>query len=190
MESLKKKILTEGSAIGTEIVKVDSFLNHQIDAEFLYEIGREFKNRFADDNINKILTIEASGIAIAVCTASFFNYPPVVFAKKSIPNTMVDGFYTAEAKSFTKGLTFPLSIATKFLSADDRLLIIDDMLAYGAAALALGDLAAQAGAEIVGFGAVISKEFQGGSDRLREKGYRVESLVEIEKIEDGKIVFR
>ena len=103
MESLKKKILTEGTAIGTEIVKVDCFLNHQIDAKFLEEIGAEFAERFKDVKVDKILTVEASGIAIACAAAKCFGYPPVVFAKKAAPSTMNEGFYEAEARSFTKG---------------------------------------------------------------------------------------
>lgn len=190
MEALKHKILTEGQAIGTEIIKVDSFLNHQIDAKFMYDIGEEFKKRFHGEKVNKILTIEASGIAIAVCTAKFFGYPPVVFAKKAAPSTMVEGFYGSEAKSFTKGTLSHVKIAKKFLSKEDRILIIDDFLAHGEAALALCDLAEQAGAQVVGIGAVIEKEFQGGGKRLREKGYRIESLAIIEKIEDGVITFK
>jgi xanthine phosphoribosyltransferase len=190
MEALKNKILAEGQAIGTEIIKVDNFLNHQIDAKFMYEIGEEFKKRFPDDPVTKILTIEASGIAIAVCCAAYFGYPPVVFAKKSAPATMIDDIFTSEVKSFTKGTSGSIMIAKKFLSAEDKILILDDFLAYGEAALALCDLARQAGAHVVGIGAVIEKEFQGGSARLREKGYTVESLAVIEKIEDGKIIFR
>jgi len=190
MEALKNKILAEGHAIGPEIVKVDSFLNHQIDAEFMYDIGEEFKKRFRDKEINKILTIEASGIAIAVCTAKFFGYPPVVFAKKSAPSTMVDGFYSTDAQSFTKDEMMKIIIAKKFLSPEDKILIIDDFLAYGEAAVALCTLAEQAGAQIVGIGAVIEKAFQGGGKRLRESGYLVESLATIEKIEDGRIIFR
>lgn len=189
MEKLKQKICTEGQAIGTEIIKVDSFLNHQIDAQFMYEIGEEFKKRFHDDKVTKILTIEASGIAIAVCTAKYFDFPPVVFAKKSTPSTMVDGFYTSEAKSFTKGTVSHIRIAKKFLIPDDQVLIIDDFLAHGEAALALCDLVEQAGAHVVGIGTVIDKEFQGGSAKLRKNGYRVEALAAIQQISDGTIVF-
>ena len=190
MEALKKKILAEGQAVGTGIVKVDNFLNHQIDAKFMYEIGEEFKKRFEGKEVTKILTIEASGIAIAVCCATFFNFPPVVFAKKATPKTMTEGFYGAEAKSFTKGNPIHVKIAKKFLAAEDKVLIIDDFLAYGESALALCDLVSQAGARVVGIGAVIEKEFQGGGTRLREKGYEVESLAIIEKIENGKIIFK
>ena len=190
METLKNKILAEGQAIGSDIVKVDNFLNHQIDAKFMYEIGEEFKKRFSDKEVTKILTIEASGIAIAVCCATFFGFPPVVFAKKSAPVTMIEDFYSAEANSFTKGGSTHIVIAKKFLSPEDKILIIDDFLAYGESALALCDLANQASAQIVGVGTVIEKEFQGGSARLREKGYTVESLAVIEKIEKGKIIFK
>ncbi|MCL1809990.1 MAG: xanthine phosphoribosyltransferase [Clostridiales bacterium] len=190
METLKNRILAEGQAIGQEIIRVDSFLNHQIDAEFMYEIGEEFKKRFAGEEINKILTIEASGIAIAVCAAKFFGYPPVVFAKKDASGILTPGFYSSEAKSFTKGVVSTVKIAEKFLSSIDRILIIDDFLARGEAAFALCSLAEQAGAAVVGIGAVIEKGFQGGGDRLRKRGYRVESLAVIEKITGGKIIFK
>ena len=189
MESLKQKILSEGQAIGTEILRVDSFLNHQIDAEFLYEIGKAFKDRFHDDLISKILTIEASGIAIAVGAASFFGYPPVVFAKKAPPGAKVDNYYVTDAKPYAKGAVSHITLTKKFLSDGDRVLIIDDLLSSGETALALCDLVHQAGARVVGVGAVIDKAFQGGSAMLREKGYRVETLVTIEKIVDGTIIF-
>ncbi|MCL2436842.1 MAG: xanthine phosphoribosyltransferase [Clostridiales bacterium] len=193
MEALKNKILHEGQAIGSEIIKVDSFLNQQIDAQFMYEIGDEFKQRFQDKQVDKILTIEASGIAIAVCTSKSFAYPPVVFAKKAAAGEVSeteDAFYSYIAKSLTKDTTSHVKLAKKFLSAGDNVLIIDDLLAYGEAALALCDIVKQAGAHVVGIGAVIEKEFQGGGTLLRESGYAVESLAIIEKIEDGKITFK
>ena len=189
MDSLKKKIVEEGSAIGTEIVKVDSFLNHQIDVKFLEEIGREFGRIFKDTEVDKIMTVEASGIAIACLTAQHFGYPPVVFAKKAAPNTMNEGFYEAEARSFTKGTVSKLKVARKFLSEGEKILIIDDFLASDEASVAMAELVEQAGAAVAGIGAVIEKGYQGGSDRLREKGYRVESLAVIRKIEDGVITF-
>ena len=189
MEALKRKILAEGQAIGDEIVKVDSFLNHQIDAEFMYDMGAEFKRRFEGEAITKILTIEASGIAIAVCTAKFFGYPPVIFAKKDAPDHSDMDIYSASAKSFTKNITSHVRIAKKFLSCEDRVLIIDDFLAHGESALALCDLVRQAGGTVAGVGAVIEMEFNGGSARLAGSGYRVESLAVIERIEDGRIVF-
>ena len=190
MEALKEKILTEGKAIGTEIVKVDSFLNHQMDVKFLEEIGKEFKKRFDGITVDKIMTVEASGIAIACMSAPYFGYPPVVFAKKAAPSTMNEGFYEAEAKSFTKGTVSKLKVAKQFISKDDKILILDDFLASGEAAAALAGIVSEAGAQVVGIGAVIEKGFQGGSDRLRSKGYRVESLAVIDKIEDGVITFK
>ena len=190
MQALKDKIVNEGEAIGTEIIKVDGFLNHRIDVAFMEELGKEFKIRFHDASINKVLTVEASGIVVAAMTAKEFGNVPVVFAKKTMPNTMVDGFYGADVKSFTKGTISTICVAKKYLDAGDRVLIIDDFLAHGEAALGLANLVEQAGAQVVGIGAVIEKEFQGGSQKLRDKGYAVESLVVVTKIENGKINFK
>jgi len=190
MESLKEKIMAEGQAIGTDILRVDRFLNHQIDVQFMEDIGIEFRNRFGDCEITKVLTVESSGIVIACETAKRFGYVPVLFAKKGAPNTIVEGSYCAPAKSFTKGIVSTLRVSKKYLGPEDRVLIIDDFLAYGEAAAALCELCRQAGARVVGIGAVIEKEFQGGAKRLKEKGYRVESLAIIEKISEGNIVFK
>lgn len=189
MESLKEKIKKEGTAIGKDIVKVDGFLNHQLDVRFLEEIGKAFAKRFAGEQIDRILTVEASGIAIAVATAPHMDYPPVVFAKKAAPNTMTEGFFGAEARSFTKGTVSRLRVSERFINEGERVLILDDFLAYGEAALALAEIVREAGAGVVGIGAVIEKGFQGGSAKLRAKGYRVESLAVVEKIEDGVITF-
>jgi len=189
MEALKEKILNEGTAIGKDIIKVDGFLNHQIDAKFLERIGREFAARFADCRIDRILTVEASGIAIAVGTAPFIGYPPVVFAKKATPNTMTDGQFEVQAKSFTKGTVSKLVVSEKYLKEGENVLILDDFLAYGGASIALAELVAKAGGNVVGIGAVIEKGFQGGAEKLRSKGYRVESLAVISGIEDGRILF-
>ncbi|MGI6767013.1 MAG: xanthine phosphoribosyltransferase [Lentihominibacter sp.] len=189
MESLKKKIREEGSVIGTEIVKVDSFLNHQIDVAFFDEIGAEFRKRFDGVRISKILTVEASGIGIACAAARYFGFPPVVFAKKSAPSTMTDGFFDAIAKSFTKGTVSNLKVDRKYLKEGDKVLILDDFLATGEASIALANLAEQAGAEVAGIGAVIEKGYQGGAQRLREKGYKVESLAVISRITDGRVYF-
>ena len=124
MEALKEKILNEGTAIGKDIIKVDGFLNHQIDAKFLERIGREFAARFADCRIDRILTVEASGIAIAVGTAPFIGYPPVVFAKKATPNTMTDGQFEVQAKSFTKGTVSKLVVSEKYLKEGENVLIL------------------------------------------------------------------
>lgn len=190
MEALKEKILKEGKAIGSEIIKVDAFLNHCIDVEFFEQIGKEFYERFRECSVDRILTVEASGIAVACMTAPYFGYPPVVFAKKATPSTMVEGFYQEEAVSFTKGTVSTFRVAKEFIKPGENVLIIDDFLARGGAAMALLKIAESAGASVVGLGAVIEKGFQGGSDKLRDKGCRVESLVVVDKIEDGHITFR
>ena len=190
MEALKQKILNEGTAVGTEIVKVDSFLNHAIDVAFMEKVGEEFARRFSSCSIDKILTVESSGIAVACMAARYFGYPPVIFAKKAKPNTMTEGSYTAEARSFTKGTVSEFRVSQRFLGEGDRVLIIDDFLARGGAAVALTQIVRQSGAEVVGIGAVIEKGFQGGGDKLRAEGCRVESLAVIDRIEDGVIRFR
>lgn len=190
MQALKERIIKDGVAIGTETLKVDSFLNHQMDVAFLDELGKEFKNRFSDKEITKILTVESSGIAIACMAAKYFGNPPVVFAKKSAPNTMTDEFYGAEVKSFTKGTISVVRVAKQYIQKGDKILILDDFLAHGEAALGMAALAEMAGAEVVGIGAVIEKEFQGGSAKLRELGYYVASLAVITSIHDGVIDFK
>lgn len=190
MELLKQRILKDGTEIGTEIVKVDSFLNHQLDVGLFLEIGKEIKHRFSDCNINKILTIESSGIAIAALTALFFNNIPVVFAKKTQPSTMTQEFYGSPIKSFTKGTVSMARVSKQYLHSNDNVLIIDDFLAHGEAAGGLAELVKQAGGTVCGIAAVIEKEYQGGSTRLRAAGYRVDSLAVIEKIENGRICFK
>lgn len=190
MKALKERIVNDGDTVGTQIVKVDGFINHQIDVAFLEEMGLELSHRFDGEYIDKILTVEASGIAIACMTAQYVGYPMVVFAKKENPNTMTDDFYGTEAKSFTKGTASVLKVSKKFISKGERVLIIDDFLAHGQASLALIDIVRQAKAEVVGIGIVIEKAFQGGRKLLEEQGIRVESLAIIEKIEDGVITFK
>ena len=192
MEILKKRILRDGVAVGTEILKVDSFLNHQVDVTLFELIGAEFRTRFDDvaDKVDKILTIEASGIAVAAFTARYFGSVPVVFAKKEQPSTMMDDYYFSEIMSFTKRKMSSIRVDKKFLKEGDRCLIIDDFLAHGQAALGISRIAQQAGAEILGAGMVIEKEFQGGGARLREKGIRVESLAVVDRIEEGVIYFK
>lgn len=189
MQALKDKILSEGQVIGDDILKVDGFLNHQIDTKFLEEIGCEFKKRFEDCKVDKILTVEASGIAVACETAKQFGSVPVVFAKKAKPNTIVEGCYSAEARSFTKGTIANLRVVKRFVSEGEKLLILDDFLASGEAAVALIRIAEKAGAEVVGFGAVIDKTFQGGRKRIEDMGVRVETLASIERFESGKPIF-
>ena len=192
MEILKQRIRKDGVGASSEILKVDSFLNHQVDVTLFDLIGAEFRTRFDDvaGQVEKILTIEASGIAVAAFTAKYFGSVPVVFAKKEQPNTMDEEYYFSEVMSFTKRKLSSIRVDKKYLKEGDRCLIIDDFLAHGQAALGLLHLAKQAGAEILGAGFVIEKEFQDGGARLREKGVRVESLAVVERIEAGNIYFK
>ena len=188
VELLKKRILEEGKTIGSDVVKVDMFLNHQIDVELLCEIGKEFHRLFATSNINKIVTIEASGIGIACIAAQYFSVP-VVFAKKGANRNVGDNIYKADVYSFTKGVTTTIGISKDYLGPDDRVLIIDDFMANGKAVHGLINIINQAGATVEGIGIVIEKGFQPGGDALRSLGYRVESLAVIKSIDNGKIVF-
>ena len=188
MELLKQKILNEGKAIGSDVVKVDMFLNHQIDVELLCEIGKEFKRIFDSEKINKILTIEASGIGIACIAAQYFSVP-VVFAKKGANRNVGDNIYKADVYSFTKGVTTTIGISKDYISEDDHILIIDDFMANGKAVHGLINIINQAGATVEGIGIVIEKGFQPGGDALRSLGYRVESLAVIKSIDNGKVVF-
>ncbi|MDO5441009.1 MAG: xanthine phosphoribosyltransferase [Bacillota bacterium] len=190
MKLLEEKILNTGKCIGDDILKVDMFLNHQLDVKLLDDIGEEINRIFAEDKPNKILTVEASGIAIAVAASRAMGYLPVVFAKKTKPSTMIDDSYCAEAISFTKGTSSILRVSKDFLNKDDRVLIIDDFLAKGEAGMALCDLVKQAGGTVVGFTAAIEKEHQGGAERMRNIGIKVQSLAVIAEMRDGKITFK
>lgn len=175
MKLLEDKITKDGLVLSHDILKVDSFLNHQIDASLVSEMGKEWKRLYENEEITKILTIEASGIGIACIAALYFDVP-VVFAKKSKSSNIGNDFYTAQAYSFTHGNTNDIIVSKKYLSADDKVLIIDDFLANGAALNALVSICESAGATVVGMGVAIEKKYQGGGDKLRAKGYRVESL--------------
>lgn len=188
MELLKQRILEEGKAIGTDVVKVDMFLNHQIDVDLLSEIGKEFRKRFSNNNITKIVTIEASGIGIACIAAQYFSVP-VVFAKKGANRNVGDNIYKADVYSFTKGITTTIGISKDYISKDDNILIIDDFMANGKAVHGLINIINQAGASVEGIGIVIEKGFQPGGDALRSLGYRVESLAVIKSIDNGKVIF-
>ncbi|WP_318508615.1 xanthine phosphoribosyltransferase [Bacillus sp. T3] len=188
MEALKEKILREGIVLSDSVLKVDSFLNHQIDAHLMMEIGKEFANLFKSEGITKILTIESSGIAPSVMTGLMLNVP-VVFARKRKSLTLAGDLLTSQVHSFTKNETNEISVSQKYLLEGDRVLIIDDFLANGQAALGLADIVAQANAEIVGFGIVIEKSFQEGGQMLRNKGYRVESLAEVQSLQNGQVQF-
>lgn len=191
MEILKKRILSDGEIHEGNILKVDGFLNHQIDIPFLQEIGKEFYRLFKDENINKILTIESSGIAIGSMVAQEFGCP-LVFAKKSITKNIAGDIYLTPVESYTHGTTYGVIVSKSFLGKEDRVLIVDDFLAIGNALDGLINIVKESGAELVGCGAVIEKGFQGGGDRLRKKGIHVESLAIIESMdcENKTIIFR
>ena len=189
MKELEEKIVKEGQVFPGNILKVSSFLNQQIDTAFLKNIGEEIARLYDGAGANKILTVEASGIAIAL-SAAFLMDIPVVFAKKGNSKNMTDNKYTAEVRSFTKGTVNTISVDSEYLSDKDKLLIIDDFLADGNALKGLLSIAAAAGAEVVGAAIAIEKGFQGGGDELRKKGIRVESLAILEKMTDSEIEFR
>lgn len=191
MELLKERIRREGKIKEGNVLKVDSFLNHQMDIELLSEIGREFKRRFADVEVNKILTIEASGIGIACMTALDFHVP-VVFAKKTQTKNIAGDVYTTKVQSYTHGRIYDIIVAKEFLGKGDKVLLIDDFLANGKALEGLIDLVEKSGAELVGAGIVIEKGFQAGGDALRGRGIRLESLAIVESMDEetGHIVFR
>lgn len=190
MKLLKDRILKDGKVFDGNVLKVDNFLNHQIDVSLMKEIGEEFHRRFEGENVTKIMTIEASGIAVAAFTALAFGVP-MVFAKKSKSTNIADSVYLAKVESFTHGRVYDVILSKEFLSNSDRVLIVDDFLARGNALHGLIDIVHQAGATLVGTGAVIEKGFQGGGDELRAAGIRHESLAVIESMApDGDIVFR
>lgn len=190
MKLLEERIQRDAACIGSDIVKVDSFLNHQIDVQLITDLGNEFARLFMDERPNKVLTVEASGIVLAFSAARALGNLPVVFAKKSAPSTMIEDSYCADVKSFTKGTVSTIRVAKQYIGPEDRILVIDDFLAKGEAGLGLLSLIRQGGATCVGFGAAIEKAHQGGSDRLRAEGIRVESLAVISSINDGKIFFK
>lgn len=183
---LEQRIRKDGKIYDGDVLKVDSFLNHQIDTGFLRELGKEFHRLYDGCGVNKILTIEASGIGVACLTAQFFNCP-VVFAKKSKSSNISPDVYTSKVESYTHGKVYDIVVSKEFLSKDDRILIIDDFLAKGSALSSLIELADAAGATVVGAGIVIEKAYQGGGDLIRNKGIRVESLARVKSmnVKDG-----
>ena len=188
MYALEQKILNEGIVLSDQVLKVDAFLNHQIDPVLMQLIGKEFAARFKDAGITKIITIEASGIAPAIMAGLELGVP-VIFARKYQSLTLKDDLYRSKVFSFTKQTESTIAISNKHLSSTDKALVIDDFLANGQAALGLIDLIHQANAEVVGVGIVIEKSFQPGRDVLLEKGYRVESLARVKSLADGKVTF-
>lgn len=191
MDLLKKKIMNEGEVYAGNILKVDGFLNHQIDFPFMKEVGKEFHRLFKDTGVNKILTIEASGIAVGGVVALEFECP-LVFAKKNKTKNIAGDVYKTDVASFTHGTTYEVIVSKRFLTPQDKVLIVDDFLAVGNALRGLIDIVNQSGAELVGCGSVIEKGYQHGGDMLRDEGIRVESLAIVESMnhETGEIVFR
>ena len=188
MKKLEERILRDGQVLGENILKVDSFLTHQVDFSLMKEIGQVFAEAVKDAGITKVVTIEASGIAPAVYVAEALGLP-MIFAKKAKNITMTEGILTTDVYSFTKQVTSTVSIAGKFLNSDDKVLIIDDFLANGQAAKGLFTIIEQAGAQVEAVGIVIEKSFQGGRQLLETAGYRVLSLARIAGFDKGQIVF-
>lgn len=186
---LKERIKQECEIKEGNVVKVDGFLNHQVDVDLLNEIGKEFKRRFKDVKVDKILTAETSGIAIATITAQYFHVP-MVFARKRESQNISDDKYSTDVYSYTQGRTYKIMVSKEYLKEDDNVLIIDDFLANGKAVSGLVDLIHEAGANLVGVGIAIEKGFQVGGQALRDEGIHLESLAIIEEIKDGKIKFR
>lgn len=188
MQLLKRRILQDGKCFEGGILKVDSFINHQMDPVLMKSIGVEFVRRFSATNVNKIMTIEASGIAPAIMTGYLMDLP-VVFAKKKSPKTM-ENILSTTIHSFTKDRSYDVIISSNFLTPEDNVLFIDDFLAYGNAAVGVIELVKQAGANLVGMGFIIEKAFQNGRELLEAQGIRVESLAIIEDLSNGKITIK
>ena len=191
MQLLKDRIRKDGKIKEGNVLKVDSFLNHQMDVKLFQEIGKEFKRRFADEEITKILTIEASGIGIACVAAEVFDVP-VGVAKKTQTKNIAGDVYTTKVESFTHGRVYDIIVSKEFLGKGDKVLLIDDFLANGKALEGLAELVTKSGAELVGAGVVIEKGFQVGGDIIRSKGIHLESLAIVESMDEktGEVVFR
>ena len=189
MELLEQRIRKDGKIYAGDVLKVDSFLNHQMDVDFLSALGKEFYTLFADCGVNKILTMEASGIGIACMTAQFFHCP-VVYAKKGRSSNMAADVWRSQVHSYTHGSDHDVVVSRQYLGEQDRVLLIDDFLARGSAAMALLNICRQAGAKVVGLGVCVEKAYQDGEKLLRDAGVRVEALAKIRRMtEDGMIEF-
>ena len=189
MELLREMVITDGKVYDNNVLKVDSFLNHQIDAGLMMKMAESFYEYFKKEKITKILTIEASGIAPAIMVANLFNVP-MVFAKKSKPSTLKSNdVYTAEVHSYTKNITNTIVVSEKFIDKDDKVLIVDDFLANGQATLGLMEIVEKAGAETVGVGILVEKSFQDGRKLLDEKNVNVCSLCRIASLENNEVKF-
>ena len=189
LKALEDKILEEGTVLPGNILKVGSFLNHQLDADFLMEMGREIARLFADAGVTRVLTIESSGIAIAVAAAAAMHVP-AVFAKKNKTKNLSDDVFGVTVYSFTHGREYPVVVSKEYIKPGDRVLIVDDFLAVGNALRGLISLVGQAGATVAGCAIAIEKGFQHGGDSLRAEGVRVESLAIVDSMTDTQVVFR
>ncbi len=190
MEELKEAIRTRGIGIGMDVVKVDSFLNHRIDVDLSTKMGQAFREAFKGEDIDCILTVEASGIAVAITTAQAFGNVPVIFAKKGDHKNVGSDVYTADVFSFTHGQMNTVRVSRKYLPAGSRVLIIDDFLANGEAIEGLRSIVEQAGCTLVGAGVCVEKGFQPGGEKLRKEGVKVVSLAIVDAIEDGHVILR
>ncbi|WBL17501.1 xanthine phosphoribosyltransferase [Sutcliffiella sp. NC1] len=188
MKLLEQAIREKGTVLPNDVLKVNSFLNHQIDTELMIAIGKEFAHLFAQEGITKVLTIESSGIAPSFMAANELK-SPLIFARKKKSLTLQDNVYTSSVYSYTKKETNEITVAKEFLNCNDTVLIIDDFLANGEAALGLASIVEQAGATVAGIGIVIEKSFQPGRNKLLQAGYRVESLARIESLSNGTVTF-
>ncbi|MBZ4688333.1 MAG: xanthine phosphoribosyltransferase [Clostridia bacterium] len=186
MDELKQRILSEGQVLSDSILKVDSFLNHQIDPTLMHHIGQEFARRFSNEEITKVLTVESSGIAVALMTGLALK-TPVIFAKKKKATTMDKDVYVGKIYSFTRREDVYIAVAKRYLSSEDKVLIVDDFLATGEAAQGMLQIVEQAGAKVVGVGIAIEKAFQKGGEILREKGIRLETLVQVTNLSHGQV---
>lgn len=188
MKLLEDRIRSDGEVLPGNVLKINSFLNHQVDPELMKKVGEEFSRLFKDSGVTKVLTCEASGIAPGVM-AAYELHVPMVFARKKKPATLNDAIYWADVYSYTKKVTNQICVEQKFLHKDDHLLIIDDFLANGEAVKGMINIANQAGAEVAGVGIVVAKTFQGGSDWIKEHGYRLEALAEIASLANNQVHF-
>ncbi len=188
MKLLEERIKKEGRALSGTVLKVDSFINHQVDAEFMDALGKDFAEHFKDHGITKVFTIESSGIAPALMTAKYLNVPLVIL-KKQTSKILNENVYQTKVTSFTKGTSYELTLFADYISQDDKVLLIDDFLANGEAAMGASRIIAESGAELAGIGILIEKSFQKGRNRLQEAGYTVYSQARIGKLDAGVIEF-
>ncbi|AOZ94000.1 xanthine phosphoribosyltransferase [Paenibacillus crassostreae] len=188
MELLKKRIIEEGIVLSDKVLKLDGLLNHQVDPQLTMEMGREFAARFRESGVTRVVTVESSGIAVAFATAYELGVP-LVFARRKKTLLADPDAYCERVPSFTKGIVTDIMLSREYMKSEDRVLFIDDIIANGDAAKGLIKIIARSGAELVGLGVVIEKAFQSGAQTIREQGIRIESLVKIGSLTDGKIKF-